>query len=71
MFDGVIVSELVATVVYSVLGMGLFVAGYLLVELLTPFSLRKELEEDQNVAVGVLLGALAIAVAIIIAAVIK
>ena len=71
MFDGVIVSELVATVVYSVLGMGLFVAGYFLVEWLSPFSLRKELEEDQNVAVGVLLGALAIAVAIIISAVIR
>ena len=68
MFDGVLLAEVVATIVYGLLGMGLFVVGYLLVEWLTPFSIRKELEQDQNVAVGVLLAGLAIALAIIVAA---
>ena len=45
-------------------------ASWWLVELFTPFSLRKELEEDQNIAVGILMGAMFIALAIIVAAVI-
>lgn len=68
MFEAIHLGELVATIVYGVLGLCFFGAGYLLIEWLTPFSLRKELEDDQNIAIGILLGALAIALAIIIAA---
>jgi uncharacterized membrane protein YjfL (UPF0719 family) len=38
---------------------------------MTPFSLRKEIEEDQNVALGVVLGAVVIGIAIIVAAAIR
>jgi putative membrane protein len=37
----------------------------------TPFSLRKEIEEDQNVALGVVVGAALIALGILLSAVIK
>jgi uncharacterized membrane protein YjfL (UPF0719 family) len=35
---------------------------------LAPFSLRKELEEDQNTAVAIIIGAIMIGISIIIAA---
>jgi hypothetical protein len=37
----------------------------------TPLSLRKEIEEDQNVALCVVLGAVVIGIAIIVAAAIR
>ena len=37
---------------------------------LTPFSIVKEIEEDQNVALAILIGSIFLALAIIIAAVI-
>ncbi|MEO1365965.1 MAG: DUF350 domain-containing protein [Acidobacteriota bacterium] len=34
----------------------------------TPFSVRKEIEEDQNVALGIILGAVILGISIIVAA---
>lgn len=62
--------EIIATIVYTGLGLGLLILCWAVVEWLTPFSLRREIEEDQNLAVAVLMGAAFIALAIIIAAVI-
>jgi putative membrane protein len=36
--------------------------------MVTPFSIRKEIEEDQNIALGILIGAIMLGLAIIIAA---
>jgi uncharacterized membrane protein YjfL (UPF0719 family) len=62
------VGYLVNSVVYAVLGVVIFIAAYKLMEAILPFSLRKELAEDQNTAVGILLGSVMIGLAIIIAA---
>jgi putative membrane protein len=51
-----------------VLGLVLFVGAFMLFDRLTPGTLWKELIEDQNTALGVLMGCVAIALAIIIAA---
>lgn len=64
------VMELVGTVLYAFLGLGLFIACWWVIERITPFSLRREIEQDQNMAIAVLIGALFISLAIIIAAVI-
>jgi uncharacterized membrane protein YjfL (UPF0719 family) len=40
-------------------------------EKVTPFSIRKEIEEDQNIALGIIIGAAFIGLAIILAAAIK
>ncbi|MCG6884165.1 MAG: DUF350 domain-containing protein [Silicimonas sp.] len=69
-FSEVILPEVVATVVYTVLGLVLLGISWKVIEWLTPFSLRKEIEEDQNLAIAVLIGALFIAVSLIIGAVI-
>ena len=58
----------VAAIVFAIIGVLLFILAFMLFEKLTPGSLWKELIEDQNTALGVLMGAVAIALAIIIAA---
>jgi len=56
------------SIIYAVIGIILSLSAYKLYDLLTPFSLNKELSEDQNIAVGILLGSIFIGIAIIIAA---
>jgi putative membrane protein len=62
------VQNAVAAVLFAIIGVVLFVAAFMVFDKLTPGSLWKELIEDQNTAIGVLMGAVAIALAIIIAA---
>jgi uncharacterized membrane protein YjfL (UPF0719 family) len=57
-----------AAVLFAVIGVVLFILAFMLFDRLTPGSLWKEIIEDQNTALGVLMGAVAIALAIIIAA---
>ena len=61
-------SNFVAALVYALLGIVLFVVGFMIFDKLTPGSLWKELLEDQNTALGNLMAGVAIALAIIIAA---
>jgi uncharacterized membrane protein YjfL (UPF0719 family) len=61
-------ANVVAGVVFTLLGIVLFIAAFMLFDKLTPGSLWKELIEDQNTALGVLMGCVAIALAIVIAA---
>jgi uncharacterized membrane protein YjfL (UPF0719 family) len=64
----VLTQNFVAALVFALLGVVLFVVAFWLVDRFTPGSLWKELLEDQNQAVGTLMGCVAIALAIIIAA---
>ena len=61
-------SNFVAALVYALLGIVLFIVGFMIFDKLTPGSLWKELLEDQNTALGNLMAGVAIALAIIIAA---
>ncbi|KUF12463.1 DUF350 domain-containing protein [Pseudoponticoccus marisrubri] len=70
MLANILIAEIVGTIFYTFLGLLLLVACWLLIEKLTPFSLRREIEEDQNVAIAVLISALFLSISIIIAAVI-
>ncbi len=62
---------LIPTVLYFVVGLVLFLLGVLVMDRVTPFSVRKEIEEDQNVALGVIMGSALIGLAIILAAAIR
>lgn len=64
------VAEVVSTIFYTGLGLGLFILCWMVIEWLTPFSLRKEIEAEQNLAIAILMGAVFISLAILIAAVI-
>lgn len=62
---------LFTTLIFVVIGLVFFGVGFLLFSLLTPFSIRKEIEEDQNIALGIVIGAMLIGIAIIVAAAIN
>ncbi len=53
---------------YSVLGILIFIIAFVLIDKLTPYHLWKEIVEDKNVALAVLIGAMSIGMCIIIAA---
>jgi uncharacterized membrane protein YjfL (UPF0719 family) len=56
------------TLAYTVFGLVMFGVAFWIIVKLTPFSIRKEVEEDQNVALAILIGAVMLGLAIIIAA---
>jgi putative membrane protein len=60
--------NMLSSVAYSAIGIFIFVLAYKLMERILPFNLDKELAEDQNTAVGVLIGSIMLGLAIIIAA---
>ncbi len=60
--------SLVGSIVYSAIGIVFFVVAYKLMEWLLPFNVDKELAEDQNTAVGIVVGSVMIGLAVIIAA---
>ena len=60
-----------ATVLYAGLGVVIFLAAFWLMTKLAPFSVRKEIEEDQNVAFGIIVGSVLIGLALIVAAAIQ
>ncbi len=59
---------LLATIVYALLGMGIFGLGFLIIRWVTPFSLRKEIEEDQNTALAIVIASVILGLSVIVAA---
>lgn len=70
MSDPLASEALIATLVYTGVGVGVFLLAFVIISKMLPFSLRKEIEEDQNVALGVVIGAVILGLAHIIAAVV-
>jgi len=60
--------HLLAALVFSVLGIVVFFVGLLIVEKLTPFSIIKEILEEHNQAVALIISAVVLGISIIIAA---
>ncbi len=57
-----------STVVYTVFGVIVFALAFFGMVKLSPFSIQKELEDDQNIAVAILMAAVILGLAVIIAA---
>lgn len=68
MFDSAHISLLVWSLIYAGLGVVIFALAFWAMTKLAPFSVRKEIEEDQNVALGIIMGAVILGLAIIIGA---
>ena len=62
---------LVSSAAFAALGLVVFALAFWLMAKLTPFSLRKEIEDDQNTSLGIIIGAVVIGIAIVIAAAIS
>lgn len=63
---GMDLEHLLLTLMYTLFGMLVFGVSFIAIVRFTPFSIRKEIEEDQNTALAVLLGSVFIGLAIII-----
>ena len=60
--------QLLAAAVFAIVGIFILCLSFWLMNKLAPFSLRKEIEEDQNTALAIVIGAVVIGMSIIIAA---
>jgi uncharacterized membrane protein YjfL (UPF0719 family) len=58
---------LLNAVVYSLLGILIFVLAFIVLDKMTPYSLWKEICEEHNTALAILVGAMSIGISIIIA----
>ena len=58
----------ILAIVFTVVGLALFAMAIWIIVKMAPFSVRKEIEEDQNVALGLIVGAIILGIAIILAA---
>ena len=68
MFTDPLGRAVVAALLFSVIGLVVFVAGFYVVRLILPFNIYKEIEQDQNVSLGIVIGSFILGLAIIIAA---
>jgi len=59
---------IVNAVIYAAVGILIFVAAFVILDKVTPYHLWKEIVEDKNLALAILLGAMSIGMCIIIAA---
>jgi putative membrane protein len=63
-----LLSTLITTLVFVVLGLIVFALTFFVIAKTTPFSVRKEIEEDQNIALGIVIASVILGSALIIAA---
>lgn len=62
---------LLTTVIFVAIGLVVFAIAFLVVVYVSPFSVKKEIEEDQNTSLAIIIGSIIIGVAIIISAAIS
>jgi uncharacterized membrane protein YjfL (UPF0719 family) len=60
--------HILSSLVYSGIGMVMFLIAFFLIVKIAPFSVQKEIEEDQNTSLGIIIGSVVIGLSIIIAA---
>jgi putative membrane protein len=63
-----VLKGVISALVYSGVGLLVFVIGFFVVKLILPFDVKKEIEVDQNVSLGVMIGSFILGLSIIIAA---
>ncbi len=60
--------HVVNALIFAVLGIAIFLVSFAILDKLTPYALWKEIVEEQNTALAILVGAVSLGVCIIIAA---
>ena len=63
-----LLSIVVTTLIFVIIGLIVFAIAFLVIAKATPFSVRKEIEEDQNVALAIVIASVILGSALIIAA---
>lgn len=66
--EATLLSNVIAAVVFAVLGITVFFLAFVVVDRLTPYTLWREIIDEHNTALAVLIGAMALGMSLIIAA---
>lgn len=66
--DVLSVNVIVNSLVFSVIGIGVFLIAYFIIEKITPENTWKEIVQNKNTAVAIVFGALIIGISMIISA---
>lgn len=59
---------LVTTAIFVAIGLVVFAIAFLIVVFVAPFSVKKEIEDDQNISLAIIIGSIIIGIAMIISA---
>jgi putative membrane protein len=65
---GGLLIALINSVVFSLLGVVIFWLSFVAIDRLTPYDLWKEISQDRNVALAIIVGAMSLGICTIIAA---
>lgn len=63
--------SIIGALIYSAIGIVLFAVAFFVIVKISPFSIRKEIEEDQNTSLGIIIGAVIIGISLIISAAVQ
>lgn len=61
-----VIRQTMSATVFAILGLVVLAVSFWIIHRVTPFSIRKEIEEDQNIALAIIIGSLLIGISIII-----
>lgn len=62
---------ILSAIVYSVIGFVVFALAFLVIIKISPFSIVKEISQDQNVSLAIIIGSVFISLSLIIQAAIR
>jgi uncharacterized membrane protein YjfL (UPF0719 family) len=68
MDPNLLLRPLALSLVFTVIGVALFMMAVWVIVRICPFSVRKEIEDDQNIALAIIIGAVILGIALIVAA---
>jgi putative membrane protein len=60
--------NLLNAAIYAILGIVIFIVCFFVLDKMTPYHLWREITEDKNIALAILIGAISLGMCIIIAA---
>jgi uncharacterized membrane protein YjfL (UPF0719 family) len=60
--------NLLNAAIYAILGIVIFIVCFFILDKMTPYHLWREITEDKNIALAILIGAISLGMCIIIAA---
>ena len=65
---GIQLTNVVNAIVYAAIGIAIFAGAFIIIDKVTPYHLWKEIVQEHNTALAILLGAMSIGICVIIAA---
>lgn len=63
-----LLNQVLAAVIFTLVGVVFFGIAFVAITKMVPFSIRKEIEVDQNTSLGIIIGSAIIGLALVIAA---